>query len=78
MENKWKYMRCSERLAIKNSINISTPAPLEKYLSFFSDISERNNDYSGTLRSEEGEGGGHFFVLEVPGYKSVVLIYVYI
>ncbi len=36
----------------------------------FSDISERNNDYSDTLVS----GGGPFFVLEVPDYECAMLI----
>ncbi len=45
---------------------------------FFSDISERNNDYSDTLdfrRGRVGEVGVvTFFVLEVSDYKSATLI----
>ncbi len=37
------------------------------YSTFFSDILERNNDYSDTVVT--------FFILEVPDYKSVMLIY---
>ncbi len=50
-------------------------------LLFFSDISERNNDYSDTLdfgRGWVGEAGVvTFFVLKVPGYESAMLIYLY-
>ncbi len=42
----------------------------------FSDISERNNDYSDTLDFRRRGGGGvMFFVLEVPDNESVMLIY---
>ncbi len=47
--------------------------------SLFSDISERNNDYSDTLDSRRGEVGVvTFFVLKVPDYESAMLIYFYI
>ncbi len=42
-----------------------------------SDISERNNDYSDTLDFRRRVGEVEvvtFFVLEVPDYKSVMLI----
>ncbi len=46
---------------------------------FFSDISERKNDYSDTLdfrRGRVGEVGMvTFFILEVPDYESAMLIY---
>ncbi len=43
------------------------------------DISERNNDYSDTLDFRRGEVRVvTFFVLEVPNYKSTMLIYFYI
>ncbi len=43
---------------------------------FFSDISERNNDYFDIPTSEGGEWGVvTFFVLEVPDYESAMLIY---
>ncbi len=49
---------------------------------FFSDNSERNNDYSDTLdfrRGWMGEVGVvTFFVLKVPDYESAMLIYFYI
>ncbi len=49
----------------------------------FSDISERNNDYSDPLDFRRGWGVGEvrvvtFFVLEVPDYESGMLIYIYI
>ncbi len=48
----------------------------------FSDISERNNDYSDTLdfrRGWVGEVGVvTFFNLKVPDYESAMLIYLYI
>ncbi len=48
----------------------------------FSDISERNNDYSNTLdfrRGWVGEVGVvTFFVFEIPDFKSAMLIYLYI
>ncbi len=48
----------------------------------FSDISERNNNYSDNLdfrRGWVGEVGVvTFFVLEVPDYESAMLIYCYI
>ncbi len=45
----------------------------------FSDISERNNDYSDTLDFRRGwVGVVTFFVLEVPDYASAMLIYFYI
>ncbi len=49
-------------------------------LPFFSDISERNNDYSDTLDFRRGWVGEDvtFFVSKVPDYKSAMLIYLYI
>ncbi len=45
--------------------------------SIFSDISERNNDYSDTLYFRRGEVGVvTFFVLEVPDYEAAMLIYI--
>ncbi len=48
----------------------------------FSDISERNNDYSDTLDFRRGWVGEvglvTFFVLKVPDYESAMLIYFYI
>ncbi len=44
----------------------------------FSDISERNNDYSDTLNFRGGRVGVvTFFVLKVPDYESALLIYLY-
>ncbi len=51
------------------------------HFAIFSDISERNNDYSDTLdfRRELGEMGVvTFFVQEVPDYEFAMLIYLYI
>ncbi len=46
------------------------------FLLLFSDISERNNHYSDTLDFRRGwVGEVTFFVLEVPDYKSAMLIY---
>ncbi len=48
----------------------------------FSDISERNNDYSDTLDFRGGWVGEvgvvTFFLLEVPDYESAMFIYIYI
>ncbi len=46
---------------------------------FFSDISERNKDYSDTLDFRRGlVGSVTFFVLEVSDYEATKLIYLYI
>ncbi len=46
---------------------------------FFSDISERNNDYSDTLDFRRGRVGAvTFFVLKVPDYESAMLVYLFI
>ncbi len=45
----------------------------------FSDILEQNNDYCDTLDLRRGwVGEVMFFVLQVPDYKSIMLIYLYI
>ncbi len=48
----------------------------------FSNISERNNDYSDTLDFRRGSVGEvglvTFFVLEFSDYESVMLIYLYV
>ncbi len=45
------------------------------FLGIFSDILERNNDYSDTLNWRRGGVDGHVFILEVPDHKSAMLIY---
>ncbi len=60
-----------------NSFNFYSMLNIKKQ--FFSDISERNNDYSDTLNFRRGEVGVVTFfvlkVLKVPDYESTMLIY---
>ncbi len=54
----------------------------ETYFIIFSDISERNDDYSGTIKFGRGSVQEAevltFFFLEVPDYKFAMLIYSHI
>ncbi len=57
--------------------------PPSSLLQFFSDILEQNDDvlfWHPWLQKgvKGGGGGGHVFLLEVPDYKSTMLINLYI
>ncbi len=64
----------------KHEERYTGPSTLKNVSSLiFSDISERNNDYSDTLDFRRGRVGDvrvvTFFVLKVPDYESAMLIY---
>ncbi len=77
-------LRKPRRPVMDNKFVLVYPLQLWQYVVFFSifsDISERNNDYSDNLgfkRRRVGEGEVKFFVLEVPDNKYAMLIYLYI
>ncbi len=75
---KIKYLFCPA-LVLKNAEIYFSPYLNNGKGYFFSDILERNNDYSGALDFRRGRVEVvTFFVLEVPDYESAMLIYFYI